>query len=579
MRTVIGCLLVASLAVASPGRRLALVVGANRGDPGDQPLRFAEADAARMAHVLRELGGFAAGDVVELRTPDAAALQRAMDALAARADAEAKAGRPPLLLFYYSGHSDEASLHLAGGRVELTALRRWLAASPAAVRLAVLDSCRSGALTRVKGAHAAPPIEVRLSDDLNTRGEALLTSSTSDEQARESDGLRGSFFTHHLVTGLRGAADRSKDGRVTLAEAYDYAYAHTVAEAAGGQHPTFKYDLAGRGEVVLTSLGDAGAWLVFPAGSEGVYLIVGEDGLVLGDVEVGKTPLKVSVAPGRYEVRKRTAQGDFAATVTLGNGEERWVHDNELAAVPNYWQGPPKGEAPPQPPPYLGPPAAAVADTLEAERERARGERKTGLVLTGFGLGGLLPFAFMEASIQLKNDAGTTAWLAPLTAGALVASSALFSAGIAHAVYGKRDLEDLSAPVGDAFSRAHARAERRRTVGKLMLLTGLSGVAVGGVVGTVGAALGPLNNSSCLNDSQLYKPDCSSGGVTSGERVAMMAIGYATAAIGLGVALAGGGLWRDAHNLDERVGEGRLDFQLAPLVFRDGAGVGLAGSF
>jgi uncharacterized caspase-like protein len=97
--------------------------------------------------------------------------------------------------------------------------------------------------------------------DITTRGEALLTSSTSDELARESDALRGSFFTHHLVSGLRGAADQSKDGRVTLAEAYDYAYAKTVTQAEGGQHPTFKYDLAGRGDVVLTALADAGAWL------------------------------------------------------------------------------------------------------------------------------------------------------------------------------------------------------------------------------------------------------------------------------------------------------------------------------
>src|SRR5439155_1903876 len=104
---------------------------------------------------------------------------------------------------------------------------------------------KSGGLTRVKGMHAGPAIELDLANDLATRGEALLTSSTSDELARESDNLKGSFFTHHLVSGLRGAADQSKDGRVTLAEAYQYAYGKTVAQAAGGQHPTFKYDLAG----------------------------------------------------------------------------------------------------------------------------------------------------------------------------------------------------------------------------------------------------------------------------------------------------------------------------------------------
>ena len=46
---------------------------------------------------------------------------------------------------------------------------------------------------------------------------------------------------------------------MTLSEAYEYAYARTVAEtaetAAGAQHPTFSYDLKGNGNLVLAELG------------------------------------------------------------------------------------------------------------------------------------------------------------------------------------------------------------------------------------------------------------------------------------------------------------------------------------
>src|SRR5262245_25411589 len=104
MRPSLLLLLVCANAAAAPARRFALVVGANRGDAVDQPLRYAEADAARMARVLRDLGGF--HDVVELKTPDQAALTRALDELQTRLASEAAAGRPPLLLFYYSGHAD-----------------------------------------------------------------------------------------------------------------------------------------------------------------------------------------------------------------------------------------------------------------------------------------------------------------------------------------------------------------------------------------------------------------------------------------------------------------------------------------
>ena len=86
----------------------------------------------------------------------------------------------------------------------------------------------------------------------------ILTSSTSDEDSQESDAIGGSYFSHHLASGLLGGADRSGDGRVTLFEAYAYAYDRTVADtaesAAGAQHPTFSYDLAGNGDLVLTDV-------------------------------------------------------------------------------------------------------------------------------------------------------------------------------------------------------------------------------------------------------------------------------------------------------------------------------------
>jgi len=72
----------------------------------------------------------------------------------------------------------------------------------------------------------------------------VLTSSAADELALESREIRGSFFTHHLVSGLRGTADASGDGRITLSEAYQYAFDHTLtATASTGirQHPGYEY--------------------------------------------------------------------------------------------------------------------------------------------------------------------------------------------------------------------------------------------------------------------------------------------------------------------------------------------------
>ena len=61
---------------------------------------------------------------------------------------------------------------------------------------------------------------------------AYLTSSSEDEASQESDQIGSSFFTHYLVSGLRGAADASDDDLVTLEEVYRYAREETLTRTA-----------------------------------------------------------------------------------------------------------------------------------------------------------------------------------------------------------------------------------------------------------------------------------------------------------------------------------------------------------
>ena len=83
-----------------------------------------------------------------------------------------------------------------------------------------------------------------------------MTSASVDEAAQESERLKASIFTHALVSGLRGAADTSRDGRVTLGEAYEFVFsetlAHTTSTRGGPQRPAYDIQLVGTGEMVLT---------------------------------------------------------------------------------------------------------------------------------------------------------------------------------------------------------------------------------------------------------------------------------------------------------------------------------------
>jgi len=62
------------------------------------------------------------------------------------------------------------------------------------------------------------------------KGYAFMTSSSASEAAQESSRLKRSFFTHNLISGMRGAADMNQDGRITLNEAYQFAFDGTLTQ-------------------------------------------------------------------------------------------------------------------------------------------------------------------------------------------------------------------------------------------------------------------------------------------------------------------------------------------------------------
>ncbi|HZH03161.1 MAG TPA: caspase family protein, partial [Myxococcaceae bacterium] len=136
-------------------RRFALIAGANEGGAGRIALRYAASDARAVARVFETLGGVAEQDRLLLLQPNRVGFDRALATLRDRL-----VGLPPEsrteVVVYYSGHSDEGGLLLGEDRLPYADLRRALNALPADVKIAVLDSCASGALTRSKGGIPRP---------------------------------------------------------------------------------------------------------------------------------------------------------------------------------------------------------------------------------------------------------------------------------------------------------------------------------------------------------------------------------------------------------------------------------------
>lgn len=319
-------------------RRYALVIGSNTGGgSGREKLRYAGHDAATIADVLQQLGGVGQPDLSRLDEPDTRALDRAFDDLSRRVRDEHKRGQRIELLVYYSGHADESGILIGGARYDYARLRERINAVPADVHIAIVDSCASGSFTRIKGGTKRPPF---LRDTSNqVEGFAFLSSSSADEDAQESDRIGASFFTYYFVAGLRGAADRNRDGRITLTEAYQFSYEQTLGRTQntshGPQHPAYDMHLSGTGDVVMTDLRTTESALVLPAALRGRVRIVDGSGRVA--IETTKEPgqpLSLALPHETYTVRVETSDGDVAATITLDRDGDTELAQGSLKHVP-----------------------------------------------------------------------------------------------------------------------------------------------------------------------------------------------------------------------------------------------------
>ena len=324
--------------------RLGLVAGNNLGHDPARSLHYAEEEVGRLADLLKSAGDF--DDIVTLRGASRGEIEKGLVAVRKKLEAAKSAGNQTLFLFYYSGHGDNEALEIGSERLPLRDLRAYLEQLGAAdVRVAFVDACQSGALTGVKGGHRAPGYEIRLADPGQVKGMAIVTSSTANEYSQESDDLKGSFFSQSIMAGLRGAADSSHDGKVTLSEVYQFAFKRTLASTAaslvGGQHPTYDYRMAGAGEVVLTRTQTRDARLAFVREAGSTYTVFSKDqGDVIAEVPSSSgEDLYLAVPAGEYRVVRRIMGNVSERTLALAPGSVTTVEPSGMVEVP---QGSPR---------------------------------------------------------------------------------------------------------------------------------------------------------------------------------------------------------------------------------------------
>ena len=250
------------------GDRWAIVIGISRYRQRALDLRYADRDASEFHAFLNspEGGGFRPQNVMLLLNEEAttANVTRALRSFLKRPD------RDDLVVIYFACHgspdperpgnvyllthdvdrADISGTALPMREIDL-ALRENLHAKHVVI---IADTCHSAAIGSGPGTRSV----TSPSDAVNTYlqavsaskgGVALLTSAEANEVSFEDARWGGGHgvFTHYLLTGMRGAADRDHDGVVTVGELFEYVRERVKEATNHRQHPaigTTQFDRA-----------------------------------------------------------------------------------------------------------------------------------------------------------------------------------------------------------------------------------------------------------------------------------------------------------------------------------------------
>lgn len=321
-----------ALELVSAQTRLAIVAGHNEGAEGRKPLRFAQADAARVKRALVEVSSVAESDVKLLEAPTLAQLEAAFAWAKQRAaDVHAKPGGKALLFVYVSAHGhDGKGLELGREVLEWDKLKGLVRGTQADVKLGIVDACQASGVLKASG-RPSDEFALKAEDRLTVEGEAWISSSADNEPSLEAGPWRGSVFTHHLVAGLRGAADRGADKKVTLEELYRYAFERTTS-GESGQHPGYAFRLQGYGELEVSDPGKAPATLTLPAGLDAVTVTDRETGDPLAEARKPSSRL-LGFGPARVDVRLLRGDKAWGTKLELARGDQVALDESQLERV------------------------------------------------------------------------------------------------------------------------------------------------------------------------------------------------------------------------------------------------------
>jgi hypothetical protein len=214
-------------AETATGKIWAIVVGAAEYTaPTIKSLNFPDDDAYRFHSFLKSPeGGAIKDEQIRLFIDESATRANIIKSLMEFSE---QATSEDVFIFYFSGHGlPGAFLPIDSdgttNQLRYKELLEILKRSKAKSKIIIADACYSGGLINFKGEELKNSMDNYYNAIHKSQGGlVLLMSSKAEETAIENNGLRQGVFSHYLLKGLKGAANRDSDELIRINELFDY---------------------------------------------------------------------------------------------------------------------------------------------------------------------------------------------------------------------------------------------------------------------------------------------------------------------------------------------------------------------
>lgn len=219
MKKIISFIILAVLSIAVNARTFVLITGVSNYEGTVNDLQQSTKDAKSFYELMSKH----TNDVTILTSKNAYR-KNVLDKLSTIARA-AKTG--DCIMLYYSGHGTPGAICLYDEFLGYSDIVNIMKQSKASQKVLIVDACHAGTVNDDISQHNITERD----------GLVCIMGCRPEEYSQENSYLGAGYLTQGLLKALRGKGDTNRDRRITVLEAFKYAYSDVVKRSQNMQHP------------------------------------------------------------------------------------------------------------------------------------------------------------------------------------------------------------------------------------------------------------------------------------------------------------------------------------------------------